>query len=150
MLRALVKPTVTQKNGHLPALFDDGFFTDLFRPSFVGEARPLWPAIDIREFKDRFVLQADIPGVDEKDLKIEVSDGHLIIEGKRMEESSAEDSSLLVQERPQASFRRAFALGDGLDSEKIDADYRNGTLTVTIPKTERALPRVIPIAVKRK
>lgn len=134
----------------MPSLLADGFFSDFFGPDSVTTRRAGWPAVDIRELKDKFVLTADLPGVEEKDIRIEFTDGALVIEGARTSEEESEECRIHVQERTQSHFKRSFALGDGVVAEKIAASYRNGTLTIDIPKAERAIPRTIPITVGDK
>jgi HSP20 family protein len=108
------------------------------------------PAVDIHELKDKFVLKADVPGVDEKDIRVEFNDGTLVLEGGSEKEEENKDSFAHVRERSTFKFRRAFELGEGFDPEKIQASYRNGTLTIELPKSERAIPRVIPIKINAK
>ena len=149
MLNVMI-PTTARRNGHMPSLLDDGFFSDFFATEAVTTRRAAWPAVDIREFKDKFVLTADLPGVEEKNIRVEFTDGALVIEGARTSETENEDYRVLVHERTHSQFKRSFVLGDGVMTEKIQANYQNGTLTVEIPKAEHAIPRTIPITVGHK
>lgn len=100
------------------------------------------PAVDIREERDRFVLFADIPGVDPKDIDITMEKGVLSIRGDRRTEDS--DAFKRV-ERPRGVFHRRFVLPDTADPEHIAARGANGVLEVTIPKHERVQPRRIVV-----
>lgn len=149
MLNVMI-PTNVRTNGHLPSLLDDGFFSDFLSPEARSARRTAWPAVDIHELKDKFVLRADIPGVEEKDIRIEFTDGALVIEGIRAEEDNNLECRVHLHERAHAQFKRTFVLGEGVEADKIQAAYKNGTLTVEIPKAERAIPRTIPITVGNK
>ncbi|MGE0615851.1 MAG: Hsp20/alpha crystallin family protein [Bacteriovoracia bacterium] len=126
----------------------DNPFDALFSDEVFNDVAVLRPAVDLTEEKDRYLLRADLPGVAEKDLKVEFSDGQLVIEGKR-EAATKREGASLISERAYSRFRRAFELGEGVNAEKIEATYQDGTLTLSIPKSERALPKVIPITVKK-
>jgi HSP20 family molecular chaperone IbpA len=111
--------------------------------------RVLEPAVDVYEYKDRFQLEADLPGFTEDEIKVEFAEGKLVIEASRAQKAPSESSEecvALIQERPNLSFRRSFTLGDRVNPDAIQADYQNGTLKVTLPKTEKVQPRVIPIS----
>jgi HSP20 family protein len=127
-------------------LFEDGFFSDFFRP-VTAAARAWSPAVDIAEHEDKLVLHADLPGVDEKDVKVEVREGQLVLEASRSSDAAG-GKRYLLRERGIAAFRRTFDLGDSIDAEKIEASFKNGTLALTLPKSQRAKPKVIPISVR--
>ncbi len=133
-----------------PALFNDAFFSDWAEaPAYSRYA----PAVDIYEMQDKYVVHADVPGVEEKDLKVEFHDGQLVLEGKRNVATECDpekkECTPLMRERRSAQFRRVFTFGDGVEAERIEAAYRNGTLTVTLPKARQVLPKVIPISIKK-
>jgi HSP20 family protein len=135
-----------QKNGALPSLFDDPFLSEFFKPSVITQVDSRWPAVDIHEYKNRFVLVADLPGVDEKDIQVKLEEGSLILEGERsIRSESEEECTALMQERAHSRFKRSFSLGEGIDRDRIEATFRNGVLSVTLPKLERIMPKVIPI-----
>lgn len=104
------------------------------------------PAVDIREESDSFVLHADVPGVDPKDIDISMEEGVLIIKGERARQSDEEKNGYKRVERVRGSFYRRFSLPETADAERITAKSDNGVLTVTIPKQEKAQPRRIPVA----
>jgi len=103
------------------------------------------PAVDIREERDRFVLQADIPGVDPKEIEVTMDNGVLTIKGERRLEESREENGFKRIERAYGTFYRRFSLPDTADAERISASGRNGVLEVVIPKQERVQPRRIAV-----
>jgi HSP20 family protein len=103
------------------------------------------PAVDIREERDRFVLFADIPGVDPKDIEVTMENGVLTIRGERKLESEEEMEGYKRVERARGTFYRRFGLPDSADPERISARGKNGVLEVTIPKHERVQPRKIAV-----
>lgn len=109
-------------------------------------ATSVWsPAVDIREEEDRFVLHADVPGVDPNDIEITMEGGVLTIKGERKHEVSDERKGYSRMERVYGSFYRRFGLPNTAEADKIEAHSRNGVLEVVIPKQERAKPRQIPV-----
>lgn len=106
----------------------------------------LWaPSVDIVEENDRLELTAEIPGVDKKDVKISVQDNVLTIEGQKKQEYEEKNDSYYCCERSFGRFSRSFTIPSNVDSEKIKADYKDGILTLTLPKVEEAKPRQIEI-----
>ena len=103
------------------------------------------PAVDIKEEKDRFVLYADIPGVDPGQISITMDNGVLTIKGERGEESEQEREAYKRMERARGTFYRRFSLPDTADAERISAKGSNGVLEVAIPKQERLQPRRINV-----
>lgn len=117
----------------------------LLEPSTV---RPWSPAVDIFETENNLVLKADVPDVELKDIDIQLENGTLTIKGERKFEQSKKDGGYHRVERSYGSFARYFTLPDTVDSEKVAADYKNGVLTVTLPKKEVAKPKQIKVEVK--
>ena len=103
------------------------------------------PAVDIKEEGDRFLLLADIPGVEPKDIEITMEHGVLTIRGERAAESEEERESYKRLERARGTFYRRFSLPDTADAERISAKGRNGVLEITIPKQEKLQPRKISV-----
>jgi len=113
-------------------------------PSSV--ATSVWsPAVDLKEEQDRFVLEADLPGVDPNDIEVTMADGVLTIKGERRFESEQERSGYKRIERAYGTFYRRFALPDTADAERIEASCDNGVLNLVIAKHERAKPRQITV-----
>lgn len=93
---------------------------------------------------DHVTIHFDLPGVDGDSIDITVEKNQLTVQAERRWEM-AEDLEVLASERPQGTFTRSMFLGDGLDADRIDADYVNGVLTLTIPVAETAKPRKISV-----
>jgi HSP20 family protein len=116
----------------------DPFFSDRQASAFV-------PAFEVKETNDSFVLKADLPGVDEKDLDVALHNGVLTVSGSRQSEERKEGESYALYERQYGSFSRSFSLPDMADGERIDAQLVNGVLTLTVAKKAEAKPRKISI-----
>src|SRR5690606_35436502 len=101
------------------------------------------PAVDIREDEDRYVLRADLPGIDPKDIEITMEKGLLKIRGERADEVETKAAAYRRVERTSGRFYRRFSLPESADAEKISANSRNGVLEITIPKHEKVQPRRI-------
>jgi HSP20 family protein len=104
------------------------------------------PAVDIKEEEDRFVLEADIPGVDPKEIEITMDNGVLTIRGERKNESEEETNGYKRVERSYGSFYRRFSLPDSADAERVSAKGKDGVLEVSIPKLEKVQPRKITVS----
>jgi len=109
--------------------------------------RPWAPAVDILETENDLVLKADIPGVDLKDVDIQLENGTLTLKGERKFESEEKRKGFHRMERSYGSFVRYFTVPDTVDSEHVQAEYHNGVLTVTLPKKEIAKPKAIKVQV---
>jgi HSP20 family protein len=103
------------------------------------------PAVDIKEEADRFLITADLPGVDPKDIQITMDDGVLTIKGERQSESREEKEGYKRVERVSGAFYRRFSLPDTADAERIEAKGKDGVLEVTLPKHEKVQPRKIEV-----
>ena len=103
------------------------------------------PAVDIKENVDQFVLLADIPGVDPKDIEITMENNVLTIKGERRSETRQENNGLKRVERVHGAFYRRFSLPDSADESRISAKGEHGVLAITIPKKEKAQPRRISV-----
>ncbi|MBS0576895.1 MAG: Hsp20/alpha crystallin family protein [Proteobacteria bacterium] len=104
------------------------------------------PPVDIREEADRFVIFADIPGVEPKDIEIHMDKGLLTIKGERTAESRKESDRYSRAERVHGSFYRRFALPDSANADGIAATGKNGVLEVSIPKKPETTPRRIQVS----
>jgi HSP20 family protein len=103
------------------------------------------PAIDLKEEANQFIIEADIPGVDPKEIEVSMAHGVLSIKGERKSESLEEGKNYHRVERRHGSFYRRFSLPDTADADKIVANGKNGVLQIRIPKKEVAQPRKIAI-----
>jgi len=116
-----------------------------------GETVRRWvPAMDLVETDDSFVLKADLPGLDENDVKIEVEDGVLTVSGERKAEHEEKREGYYRVERAFGSFGRALTLPDGVDPEAVSANFDKGVLAIRIPKPEDRKPRKVAIKVGDK
>jgi HSP20 family protein len=105
------------------------------------------PAVDIYETENELVVKADLPDVSEKDLDVRVENNMLTIRGERKFEKKVEQESYLRVERTYGTFSRSFRLPDTVNSEAIKADYKNGALTVTLPKRAESRPKQVKVNV---
>jgi HSP20 family protein len=110
-------------------------------------SRPWSPAVDIFETENELVMKADLPEVDPKYIGIQVENGTLTLKGERRFEEQRNGKGFHRIERSYGSFVRAFSLPETVDPEKVKADYKNGVLTVTLPKKEVAKPKTINVEV---
>lgn len=111
------------------------------------EAKPLprvSPATDILEREDGFYVFMDIPGVRREDLKIDINENELLVTGRALQGASEKETFLEVQFGP-GEYVRAVSLSDRVDREKINANLKDGVLTLHLPRLEKAAPRRIPI-----
>lgn len=105
------------------------------------------PAVDIKEEAERFVIHADVPGVDPKDIEISMEDGTLSLSGERKSETRSEQDGWKRVERHSGKFLRRFTLPEGTDAEGISAQGSHGVLEISIPKAAKAQPRKIAVKV---
>jgi len=103
------------------------------------------PPVDVKETENEFILHADIPGVDPKDIDVHMENGLLTIKGQRESEKTDEKDGYTRVERSYGSFYRRFSMPDTADAEKINAKCNNGVLKITIPKQEKVLARKINV-----
>lgn len=112
-------------------------------------SRPAAMPIDAYRHGDEFVVEFDLPGVDTSTIDLTVEKNVLTVHAQRRR-PDLDGIELLVGERPQGTFSRQLFLGEGLDTERIDADYNAGVLTLRLPVAEKAKPRRVPINVSDK
>jgi len=140
-------------------LFDDfghSFLRSPFRRSMF-DIEPFWqreiswagvPVVDIAEKDDAYEITAELPGMDEKNVEVTVSNGNLIIKGEKKEEKEEKKKDYYLSERHYGSFERHFPVPDAVDAEKIAASFKKGILTVTLPKKAEAKTPTKTIEVK--
>ena len=127
-------------------LFEDAFNRFLSEPQ--GN-RPWSPSVDIYETENELVLKADLPDVDQKDIDVRVENQTLTIAGERKFEQKENVKGYHRIERSYGSFVRSFAVPNTFDTDHIAAQYKNGVLSVTLPKKEAAKPRQIKVEVQQ-
>ena len=130
--------------GMFDRAFEDVFAT---RPvARAGVEREGWvPRVDIRETGDAIVLEAEIPGADRDALKLEVKDGVLTVSGEKRREHTEESEGVFRAERTYGAFSRKFSLPEEVDGDKIEAAYKDGVLTITLPKKPEVAPKRIAV-----
>jgi HSP20 family protein len=112
----------------------------------TDQGRRWVPPMDLVEAEDHFVLKADLPGLTEADVNIEVQDGTLAISGERKAEHEEREKGWYRIERSFGSFNRSLTLPDGVEPDRIEASFKDGVLEVRIPKPEERKPRRISIS----
>jgi len=112
-----------------------------------GGLRRWVPPMDLVETDDHFVLKADLPGLDANDVSIEVEDKVLTLSGERKVEHETSKEGFYRLERSSGEFRRSLTLPEGVDADKIEANFDKGVLEVRIPKPEERKPRKVQIGV---
>jgi len=101
--------------------------------------------VDVYETDQNVMLKAELPGVDPKNVEIRVEDGTLYLKGERKFEKEVKEENYHRVERSYGSFTRSFALPSSVEAEKATAEYKDGVLTLTLPKKEEAKPKTIKI-----
>lgn len=141
----------------------DHLFEDFGRSSLhlpftrrAFDVEPFWsrallgqgvPAVDIAEKERSFEITAELPGLDEKNIELKLSNGNLIIRGEKKEETEEKKKDYYLSERRYGAFERIFSLPKGVDVDKIEASFAKGVLTVSMPKKPEAIKpeKVIPV-----
>ncbi|SRR5579871_2143746 len=136
--------------------FDSGFWRTPFRRA-AFDIEPFWqreltwatpPAVDVVERDNAFEIVADVPGFDEKNIEVKVVNDRLTIKGERQETKEEKKRDYHLNERRFGSFERSFRLPESVDAEKIEANFKKGVLTLTLPKTPEAQKAEKKIAIK--
>jgi len=134
---------VSRLHQSLDHLFNEAFNS----PEASSTPNVTWvPRVDIHEEKERFVVLADVPGVEPKDIDVTADNGVLTVRGERRSEKRETENGYERIERVSGSFVRRFKLPEGANTESITAKQANGVLEVTIPKTPAAQPRRIAVS----
>ncbi len=118
--------------------FDAPFWGDWNSKNFDFNAGVFTPRVDVTEDNENLYVEADIPGVDKKDVKVSVVGDVLTISGEKKKESRDENKNYYRLERTSGSFSRSFTLPSEIHNDKISAEFTNGVLKITLPKTEEA------------
>lgn len=112
------------------------------------EAAVHWhPRADVREMKENFVLTFELPGVNKDDIHIQYEDGQLKVEGERKQDETPEGTRSLREERRFGKFSRVFKVNAKVQGDQIDAEFKDGLLTITLPKAEEIKPKDIKIKI---
>ncbi|MBP1595154.1 MAG: hypothetical protein H6Q05_531 [Acidobacteria bacterium] len=130
------------------SLFDE-FFNDFPFSSSVTRSGDRWlPAVDILEKDGNLVLRAEVPGMNEKDIDLKLEGDVLTLKGEKKLDLEEDRNRYHRMESFYGSFTRSFTLPDSVDRDHINAEYKNGILTVTIPQKPEVRPREIPVSAK--
>ena len=139
----------------LPSLQDriNRIFEEAFpKPSAAKEGEfelADWrPVVDTYEQNDTFVIKAELPGIKKEDVSIDIKDNILTLKGERSHEADIQEKNYYRKERSYGKFYRAFTLPDAVDPNRIDASYKDGVLSVTLPKGEKAKPKLIDVKIQ--
>jgi HSP20 family protein len=123
-------------------------FTDFFGRTSQDQNLTTWaPAVDIYEGEHELVVKADLPDIKPEELDVRVENNILTIRGERKFEKKVDEKNYLRVERAYGSFARSFSLANTVNTEAIKADYKDGVLTLSIPKREEAKPKQIKVNV---
>ena len=122
-------------------------FNTVFDTPVAGANRRWVPSMDLVETGDAFVLRADLPGMTQDDVKLEIEDSVLTVSGERAAEHETKEEGFYRLERPFGAFSRSLTLPKGINADAVEASFVNGVLEVRIPKPEQTKPRRIEIAV---
>lgn len=126
--------------------FDRGSWMSPFRRS-IFDTEPFWrrevawgaaPSVDIVEKDNAYEVTAELPGMDEKNIEVKLINGGLTIKGEKREEKEEKKKDYYLHERHFGSFERCFPVPDGVETDKIEASFKKGVLTVTLPKKPEA------------
>ncbi len=127
-------------------------FSRLFDPRLPSlwdreaEVAASWrPMVDIYEEDEAYVIKAELPGVDKKDIDVDLKGRTLVIKGERAAENEVKEENFCCRERTFGKFQRAFSLPEVLDADKIKADFKDGVLKITVPKREEVKPKQVTV-----
>ncbi|HWD92976.1 MAG TPA: Hsp20/alpha crystallin family protein [Verrucomicrobiae bacterium] len=132
--------SLSRLRNQLDQMFEPDFaLSDLFNGGWM-------PAIDVMESKDKLTVKAELPGFKREDLDVSVHENNLVISGERKTEDEQKEAEFYRSERFYGRFQRSISLPYSVDTGKIDARYRDGVLTITLPKSEQAKAKQIQVA----
>ncbi len=114
---------------------------------FDVQLQHVWsPVLDVQEDKDNFRVRVELPGLKREDITVSIEDGTLVISGERKNETADEGTEVHRQERYYGKFSRALTLPSAVAADQVKAAYKDGILTVTLPKAEEAKPKTITVS----
>ena len=122
----------------------DRVFNEMLEGNF-WDFEKHYPKVDVREEKDSYVLEADLPGLTEKDIEVKVENNLLSISSSKKEEKEEKKNGYIVRERKSSSFARSFVLPEDVNRESIAASFKNGVLTLTLGKNPESQPKTIEV-----
>jgi HSP20 family protein len=123
----------------------DSFFEDWSVPSLFGEDKNWIPAFDITENEKEYVVTAELPGIDSKELDVTYTDGLLTVKGEKKQEKEDKGENYHRVERQYGAFQRSFRIPGEVKNDNIDANFKDGVLKLTLPKAEESKPKKIEV-----
>ena len=131
-------------HSRMSRFFDDPFFR--IDRMADDDSMGMWnPAVDLYEKDDHFVIKAELPGVDKKDIKIDLKDRVLTLSGERSYDNEVKEENYYRKERSYGKFQRAFRLPADVDSDQIKAEFKDGVLQVEVPKPEEQKAKQVTV-----
>jgi HSP20 family protein len=119
------------------------WFDDLFVEPVFG--RSAVPAVDVKETDSEYLMEVELPGLSEKDVEVKLDNNLLTISSRKEDSKEEKKNGYLMRERRSSSFARSFVLPEGIDREKISAQFKNGVLNLSFPKSPTAKPKTIEV-----
>ena len=125
-------------------------FDDFFDDNFFNKKEKNFMKTDIKEKKDKYIIEMDLPGFEKENIKLELNNGYLTITGKQENNIDEEEEKYVHKERFYGECTRSFFVGDNIQEEDIDAEFKNGILKINIPKKEeqKEIPETKQIVIK--
>ena len=145
LVRRPLRRTPSSVNMGMNRFFEDFLGSTIERCDEGLTDQPWRPAVDVRESDTAYEVTAELPGLSKKDVKITFDNGVLTFKGERQLEESSDEGNVHRLERSYGSFSRSFVLPTEVETEKVDATFESGVLTIKLPKVERARSRKIDI-----
>ncbi len=136
---------LTRVNDIFDRMLEDLFSMDTRLSEPVSSLIPL---MNIEETKDAYKVSVELPGIEKDDIDIQIKDNILTISGEKKEETKSEEGTFYRRERRYGKFSRSISLPGDVKVDNIDAEYKNGVLTLTLPKAEEAKPKKIEVKTK--
>lgn len=137
--------------GQMPTGFDrvfDGLFSPM-RDIEETVQNNLYPAVDISETENEYLVRAELPGINKEDVKVTLENGILTLSAEtRSESEQREGERVIRQERQYGKYVRSLRLGKGINDQKVSANYKNGVLEIVVPKAEEVKPKVIDVNIQ--
>ena len=149
MTKLHIKPSREEFMVPFDSLFDDIIqktmpsFTDEFGINFFGSNS--YPKVDVIDYENKITIEAEIPGLNREEVSVDLEEGVMTISGQKHSQDVDTSLKYIRKELKRSSFKRSFKLGENINSKKINADFNNGILLVTLPKKEPEKPKKIKI-----
>ncbi len=136
---------LTRLQREMNRMFDDSYRANPRNAEQGGQIRTWAPAVDITEDADKITLKAELPGIKQEDIDIEIHGDTLTLRGERKLEESVTKGNYVRVERAYGSFQRAFSLNAPIQEDKVNASYKDGVLVIELPKSEAVKPKKVSV-----